>query len=132
MTILGSYNNWKIIHCIDSIKQNGPTNTGINNNIKHNYISNIALKIGRDIRDNYYGAISTIGKRSVSRYYLVKWTCDSYNYQSFHETVKDVTNYGELECAVVYLNTFATFKQWYIPCENEIQGQTVVMLNNVI
>ena len=37
-----------------------------------------------------------------------------------------------MECAVVYLNTFATFKQWYIPCENEIQGQTVVMLNNVI
>ena len=60
--ILGSYNNWKIIHCIESRKQHKTTDTEINVNIKHNSIRKIALNIIKYIIDNDYGSISTIEK----------------------------------------------------------------------
>ena len=56
--ILGSYNNWKIIHCIDGRKQHESTNTDINAYIKKNFIRNIALNIGKDISDRNYGSVS--------------------------------------------------------------------------
>ena len=70
---MGSYNNWQIIHCIDIIKWHEETNTYINFNIRHNAISNIALKIGKDIIDDNNGEISKIDKNAENGYYLVKW-----------------------------------------------------------
>ena len=55
--ILGTYNNWQIIHCIDSRKQNKSTNTDIVVHIKHNAIRNTDLNIDKDISDNDYEAI---------------------------------------------------------------------------
>ena len=59
---LGSYKNWQIIHCIDTIKQHKTTSTKINDNIKQNGTRNIDLNIGKEISDNDYGAIYTIEK----------------------------------------------------------------------
>ena len=53
--IIGYYNNWNIIHCIDGIKQHESTNTDINVHIKLKSIKNIALNIGRDISVKDYG-----------------------------------------------------------------------------
>ena len=50
-----SYKNWHIINCIDSRKQHKSTNTDIYVHIKHNYISRISFKIGKDISDTDYG-----------------------------------------------------------------------------
>ena len=62
--IIGSHKNWKIIHCIDSIKQHQATDTEVNVNIKQNAIRNIALNIGKNISDNDYRAISAIDKNA--------------------------------------------------------------------
>ena len=59
--ILGFYNNWKTIHCIESRKQHESTDTEINIYInvhmKQNTTSNIALNIGRGISDKGYESI---------------------------------------------------------------------------
>ena len=60
--IIGYYNNWNIIHCIDGIKQHESTNTDINAHIKYNFISHIYLKIEKYTSDNDYGSISAIDK----------------------------------------------------------------------
>ena len=60
--ILGSYNNWQIIHCIESRKQHESEDTDINVHIKKNDIRDIALNILKDISDNNYGEVSTIDK----------------------------------------------------------------------
>ena len=62
--ILGSYKNWKIIHCIESIKYHESSDTDTNVCIKRNSVRNIALNIGKYISDNYYGAILTIDKNA--------------------------------------------------------------------
>ena len=49
--IIGSYNNWKIIHCIDSIKKES-TDNDRNVPINQNTTRDIDLKIGKDISDN--------------------------------------------------------------------------------
>ena len=56
--ILGSYNNWKISHCIDCIKVLKSTNSNINVHIKQNSIKNISFNIFKGISDNYYEEIS--------------------------------------------------------------------------
>ena len=56
--ILGSYNNWKIIHCIDCRKILKSINSNINVHIQHNSIKNIAFKNFKGISDNNYEEIS--------------------------------------------------------------------------
>ena len=80
--ILGSYKNWQIIHFIDSKKQHETTRYDINVNIKKNSIRKITLNIGRDIRDEYYGTISTIDKNPESGNYHVKRRGESYTLKS--------------------------------------------------
>ena len=46
--ILGSYNHWNIINCINSRKYHRKTNTKTNVHIKPNAIRNIDLNIGKD------------------------------------------------------------------------------------
>ena len=55
--ILGSYNNWQTIHCVENRKQQKSTDTDINVHIEKNATRNIALHIGKYIIDNDYGAI---------------------------------------------------------------------------
>ena len=55
-------NNWNIIHCIESRKQQKKSDTDRHVNIKQNFIKNIDLNIGKNISDNNYGSISTIDK----------------------------------------------------------------------
>ena len=52
LPILGSYNNWKIVHYIDSRKQHEATNNYINYHIKHNDIRNIDLNLRKDVSNN--------------------------------------------------------------------------------
>ena len=77
--ILGCYNNWKIIYCIESRKQQESIDTDVYVHIKYNAGKNIALNIGKDISDNNYGEASTIDKNVENEYYLVKWTGGSYS-----------------------------------------------------
>ena len=83
--ILGPYNNWHIIHCIEGRKKHRILDTNINVHIKQHAISNIALNIGKHISDNDYGSISTIDKNVGNSYYLVKCTGDSYTFQSSYK-----------------------------------------------
>ena len=66
--ILGPYNNWKIIHCIDIIKQHKSTYTNINVHTKQNSIRNGALNVGKYVSDNNYGSIPTIDKNTENGY----------------------------------------------------------------
>ena len=130
--ILGSKKNGLIIHCIDSLKLLEATNIDINVHIKQNYISNIALNIVRDIRDEDYGTIIIIDKNSESGYYLVKWTSDSYTLQSSHKLEKYGINTGGLVFDALYFNPVANVKHWYTPFEKENQVQPMVRFNTVI
>ena len=112
--ILGSYNKWSIINCIDSKKQNEATKPDIDVHTNHNYIREISLNIGRDISDNDYGKISTTDKNAYSGYYLVKCTSDSYNFQYSNKLRKYYIKDVELVCDTVYLNPMANLKQWYM------------------
>ena len=58
--ILGSYNNYLIIHFIDSKKQHEATNSDVNVHIKKHAIRYIAFKTFVDISDKGCGAIYTI------------------------------------------------------------------------
>ena len=55
--IIGSYNNWQIIHFVCSIKQHKSIDTDKDFHIKHNTMRNIDLNTGKDISENYYGEI---------------------------------------------------------------------------
>ena len=46
---------------------------------------NIYLNTEKDIRDNDYGAISTIGKNAENGYHLVNQTSDIYTQQYYHK-----------------------------------------------
>ena len=111
MAYYRSVQQLEIIHCINSVKQHKSTNNDIYLHIKQNFIRNIALKIGKDISENYYGKFSTIDKNAKFLYYLVKWTSESYNFQSSHKIVKYVIRASELVCDAVYLNSLANFSQ---------------------
>ena len=72
-----------------------------------------------------------INKPPESGYYLVKWTSDQYTSQSSHKTGRDVIKDGDLLCDALYLNKFATFKQWYNPYEKKLR-KFVFGLNTVV
>ena len=90
----------------------------INVHSKKNYIRNIALNIGSDIKYEDFGAISRIDKNIESGYYPVKWTSESYTLQSYKKLGNDVIKAGELLCDAVYLNPLANLNQWYTPYED--------------
>ena len=62
---------------------------------RHNAICKIDLNLGKYIIDNDYETISTIYKKSENRYYLVKWTSDSYIFQSSHKIGRYIIKDGE-------------------------------------
>ena len=90
----------------------------INFHIKWNAIRNIDLNNIRDIIDEYYGTISTIDKNAESEYYIVKWTIESYSFQSSQKLGTYFIKSGGLVCDALHLNPLANFKQWYTPYEN--------------
>ena len=91
----------------------------------------LLLKIGKDISDNDYRSVSKIDKNAENRYYLVKWKSDSYTFQYSNKTGRDVIKAGKLVGDAVYLNPFASFKQWYTPYKKN-EGKNVFRLNTVI
>ena len=97
--------------------------TDINAHLKQNSISNVALNIGRYISEKYYGAILKTDKNVENGYYLVKWTSDSYILQFYHKIERDIIKDGGFVCGVLYLNTFANFKQWYIYYGKKNEGK---------
>ena len=111
--IIWSYNNWKIIHCVESRKEHKSSDTDINVFIKHNSIRNIDLNIGKYISEKNYESFSAMDKNTGNGYYIVKRTIDSYTMRSSHKIGRDVIKSGELMCDAVYLKPFANFSQWY-------------------
>ena len=96
---------------MESRKQYEENNTDINVHIKYNNIRNIALNIGKNISDNYYGAISTIDKHAECGYYIVKCTSNIYTFQYYYKIGKYLTNTGELVWDVLYFNQLDNFNQ---------------------
>ena len=83
--------------------------------MKNNSISKIALKIGKDISENYYGNFSTIDKNANFLYYLVKWTSDRYTFLSYHKIGKYFIKAGELVYYAAYLKPLSNFKKLFTP-----------------
>ena len=81
------------------LKKHQSTTDDITFYTKKNAIRNIALNTGRDIRKKDYGTISTIGNNAESECYLVKWTSEIYNLQSYLKLGNDVIKANELVCA---------------------------------
>ena len=77
-----------------NVEREKKTDTDRNVYIKHNYIRNVALNIGKDRSDNYYGETSKIDKNAENGYYLVKWTSDSYTFQYSHMIGRDFIKDG--------------------------------------
>ena len=50
---------------------------------------------------------------------LVKWTSNSYTFQSYCRIGMDGIKVGELVCDAVYLNPFDYPKQWYTTYEKK-------------
>ena len=65
-------------------------------------------------------------------YYLVKWTSESYTFQSTQFLGKYFITAGELMCDAVYLNPLAYFKHWYNIYENKNLQKQIVTLNTII
>ena len=67
--------------------------------------------------------MENLSKLKKCGYYIVKWTSDSYTFQSPHKMVKYIIKAGELVCDVVYFNPLANFKQWYNPYKKTHKGK---------
>ena len=107
-------------------------NIDINVHIKQNSISNIALNIGKNISDNYYGKFSTIDKNAENQYYLVKCTSGSYTLQSSHKIGIDVIKAG-IWCVMQYILIhflISSYGLHLIGGINEVK--TIVRLNTFI
>ena len=75
--------------------------------------------------------MENLSKLKKCGYYIVKWTSDSYTFQSPHKMVKYIIKAGELVCDVVYFNPLANFKQCIIHIKRHTREKTI-RLNNVI
>ena len=83
-SILGSYNNWKIIKCIDNTKNDSEEKEEIMN-VKLNATQCMTLYFEENIIVGEYAAISTIDRNTD--YYLVKWLSNPYTLQEPRELI---------------------------------------------
>ena len=130
--ILGSYNNWRIVKCIDVTKSLSNEKKEILR-VKKTATQHMSSYISQNIMVGEYAAISTVDKKADSGYYLVKWTGEPYTLQEqFQNENEEIFQCGEVVCDAEYLNSFAGKKQWFTPYRNTDNGRTLIRLTTVI
>ena len=130
--ILGSYNNWKIIKCIDKVKDKSKEDDEIIK-VKQCAIQHMTNYFEELIQVGDYAAISTTDRKAESGYYLVRWLSEPYTLQEQKKiNYNEIFQAGEVVCKAKYLNSFVGKKQWFTPYTDKSGGETLIRMSTVV